>query len=180
MAAVQTLGKSNEWYTPKYVFDAMEVRFDLDVAHPPPLFTTDVPANKFFHERALERKWHGFVWMNPPFGGRNGMVPWMKKFMEHGDGVALSTDTTSAKWWQDAAVHVDAVLLTSGRVRFVKPDGSKGGQPVNGTTLWACGGRGVDALKRAEENGLGVVFYKLKREKLNGREDAALSKGQTT
>lgn len=27
-------GKSDEWYTPKYVFDALGVVFDLDVAHP--------------------------------------------------------------------------------------------------------------------------------------------------
>ena len=28
------VGKSDEWYTPKYIFDALGVIFDLDVARP--------------------------------------------------------------------------------------------------------------------------------------------------
>lgn len=30
----EALGKSYEWYTPKYIFDALSLVFDLDVASP--------------------------------------------------------------------------------------------------------------------------------------------------
>jgi hypothetical protein len=34
MAAYEAAGESDEWYTPKYIFDALGLRFDLDVAAP--------------------------------------------------------------------------------------------------------------------------------------------------
>lgn len=30
----EAAGKSDEWYTPKYIFDALNTWFDLDVAAP--------------------------------------------------------------------------------------------------------------------------------------------------
>jgi predicted RNA methylase len=33
--------------------------------------------------------WSGTVFMNPPFGRRNGHVPWLRKFLAHGDGIAI-------------------------------------------------------------------------------------------
>lgn len=158
MAAIENIGKSNEWYTPKYLFDALGEKFDLDVAHPTDPDLTFVPCEDFISEGSLDRHWRGFVWMNPPFGGRNGMVPWLDRFYEHGNGIALSTDKSSSGWWQDSAHKCDAMLAIRGRVRFYTPSGDRGGQPVNGTTLWASGYRGVNALRRAEKNGLGAFF----------------------
>ena len=160
-------GASDEWYTPAYIFDAMGVRFDLDVAHPNGL-TTHVPAGRFYWSAALDLEWSGFVWMNPPFGGRNGILPWLEKFMIHGDGVALTPDRTSAEWWQYAAKASDAVLFLSGKVKFERPDGSVGKSPSNGTTLFACGPRGVTALRNAHLAGLGysaVSAYPAKQAK---------------
>lgn len=179
MAAIQTLGKSNEWYTPPYIFEALGEGFDLDVAHPPVGRSTYVPCLDYMTKDALSRNWGSyFVWMNPPFGGRNGMIPWMDKFFEHGNGIALSTDTTSSIWWQSASKKCDAVLFVKGRVKFLTPDKFKtmpngdvkerkpagddlfwGEQPVNGTTLWASGGRGVEALIRADERRLGTALF---------------------
>jgi len=34
MSYWENLGATDEWYTPKYIFDAMDTFFDLDVAHP--------------------------------------------------------------------------------------------------------------------------------------------------
>ncbi len=34
MSHWEASGESNEWYTPKYIFDALGTRFDLDVAAP--------------------------------------------------------------------------------------------------------------------------------------------------
>jgi hypothetical protein len=149
------IGATNDWYTPKYIFDALGVTFDLDVASPPR--QTHVPCVARLTSGALEAEWSGFIWMNPPFGGRNGLVPWLQKFFAHGNGVALTPDRTSAPWWQEFAPKADGVLFTP-KIRFERPDGSTGDSPSNGTTLMAAGIRGRDALRRAALNGLGVLL----------------------
>src|SRR5215216_7423591 len=145
-------GASDEWYTPKYIFDAMGARFDLDVSAPaarPELgqghSQTFVPCERIIAPplNGLDTTWDGFVWMNPPFGGRNGIAPWLDKFFEHGNGVALTPDRTSAPWWQEAAGKAGAVLFIAGKVKFERPDGSVGKSPSNGTTLFASGRRGL-------------------------------------
>ena len=147
----ETLGRSDEWYTPKYLFDALGEMFDLDVAHPNgPSF---VPAKRFFHERGLEQEWNGFVWMNPPFGGRNGIAPWLEKFMRHGNGIALVPDRTSAPWFQENVVKAGAVLFVSPKIRFIDRHGNEGKSPSNGTALFAVGARAVSALRRADRLG---------------------------
>lgn len=147
-------GASDEWYTPKYIFDAMGAHFDLDVAHP--LQTgAHVPCRRFIFADSLTETWGGFVWMNPPFGGRNGIVPWLDKFFEHGNGVALTPARTSAPWWQNAARRAGAVLFIAGKVKFERLDGSVGKSPSNGTTLFASGRRGLEALDNAQRAGLG-------------------------
>jgi hypothetical protein len=150
-----TPGRSDEWYTPPEVFAALGCRFDLDVAHPAGA-TTHVPADHFLTSNGLTAPWSGFVWMNPPFGGRNGVEPWLDRFFAHGHGVALTPDRTSAPWFRKAWGQADAVLFTP-KLRFIRPDGSRGKSPSNGTALWAAGARGVAALVRAETAGLGVM-----------------------
>lgn len=152
-----SIGKSDEWYTPPHVFEALDCRFDLDVAAPKDV-ATFVPAGAFLTDDSLAARWNGFVWMNPPFGGRNGIKPWLDKFFEHGNGIALTPDRTSAPWFRDAWGHSDAVLFTP-KIKFLRPDGSEGKSPSNGTALFASGERGVDALHRATALGLGILAY---------------------
>lgn len=59
---------------------------------------------------------------------------------------------------RDAAKESDAVLFVNGKIKFVRPDGTIGKWPSNGTTLFAFGSRAVDALRDAEINGLGVLL----------------------
>lgn len=150
-------GKSDDWWTPSFIFDALECRFDMDVAAPVE-GPRHVPCDAWIYERSLETDWKGLVWGNFPFGGRNGLVPWLDKFFAHGNGIALTPDRTSAPWWQDAAKKADAVLFIDGKVKFERPDGSLGKSPSNGTTLFAAGNEGHMALKRAQANGLGIMM----------------------
>jgi hypothetical protein len=156
MSHWETPGASDEWYTPSAIFDALGVRFALDVAAPTngPLH---VPCSRWLSSGSLAADWHGFVWMNPPFGGRNSLKPWLDKFFAHGNGIALTPDRTSAPWWQEAARRADAVLFIAGKVRFIRPDGSEGKSPSNGTTLFAAGYLGVLALDNARKQGLGYM-----------------------
>lgn len=165
MSHWEASGQSDEWYTPKYVFDALGCMFDMDVAAPRfiPAHIGDrlIPTNscgsrRWLWKGSLETGWTGFVWMNPPFGGRNSLDPWLEKFFAHGDGVALTPDRTSAPWFQRAWQSADLALFTR-KIRFLRPDGSEGKSPSNGTALWAAGKRGEAALRRAAANGLGIL-----------------------
>jgi hypothetical protein len=136
----------------------MGVTFDLDVASPGPNVVPWVPANRWYSDGALERPWDGFVWMNPPFGGRNAIVPWMEKFMAHGNGVALCPDRTSAPWWQTYAPQADLILFVSPKIKFVPGEGVKSSSPGQGTTLMAKGPQGVQALRNAHAAGRGLLL----------------------
>lgn len=152
------IGTSDEYYTPKYVMDALACKFDLDVASPVDRTHCSVIAKKFISEKSLDLEWNGFVWMNPPFGGRNGIIPWLDKLQKHGNGIALTPDRTSAPWWQDAAKHAELILFVAGKIKFIKPDGSTGNSPSTGTTLLAYGPTAAIALKTAEKNKLGFCL----------------------
>lgn len=161
MSHWESTGKSDEYYTPQYVFDAMDVRFDTDVAAPIDRTFCCAPCDSFITESSLSLQWNGFVWMNPPYGGRNKIRSWLNKLWVHNNGVALSPDRSSATWWQDAARYSSAMLAVHGKIKFRKPDGSYGGHPSNGSTLFAYGDLGVIALKNAQENGLGILLKKI-------------------
>lgn len=165
MSHWESSGKSSDWYTPKFIFDALGCRFDLDVAGAL-ISASSVPARETITEGSLEREWPAgeFTWMNAPFGGRNGLTPWLDKFFAHGNGIALTPDRTSAPWWQASARKADAILFIDGKVRFLRPDGSEGVSPSNGTTLFAIGVQGCMALARAEVAGLGSVWMPATRQ----------------
>lgn len=154
----QSIGATDEWYTPPHVFEAMGVDFDLDVASPGFEVVPWIPAFAAYTARSLEHVWSGFVWMNPPFGGRNGLAPWLEKFFAHGNGVALVPDRTSAPWWQEWAPRADLMLTVSRKLKFIGRDGKPGGSPAQGTTLLASGATGVEALRNAARNGLGTLW----------------------
>jgi hypothetical protein len=156
MSAWEATGKTDEWHTPPHIFDALSERFDLDVAAPAE-GPRHVPCDGWLFAHSLDVTWRGFVWMNPPFGPRNGLAPWLAKFFAHGNGIALTPDRTSAPWWQDAHQMADAVLFTRGKVQFEREDGSVGKSPGAGVTLWASGGRAVGALWRAQSLGALVL-----------------------
>jgi hypothetical protein len=151
----QCVGATDEWYTPPYVFDALGCMFDMDVASPGQSITPWIPAASFLVCDSLQQHWDDFVWMNPPFGGRNALVPWLEKFFMHGDGIALTPDRTSAPWWQTYAPRADLVLFVSPKIKFVGVDGV-GSSPAQGTTLLAVGDKGCEALRRAQR--LGVLM----------------------
>lgn len=148
-------GASNEWFTPPHIFHALGTTFDLDVAAPAGI-DTFVPADRFITSDSLSQAWSGFVWMNPPFGGRNGLAPWLDKFFAHGNGIALTPDRTSAPWFRAAWLKADAVLFTP-KQKFYRPDGTRGDSPSNGTALFAAGDRAQAALFNAASAGLGIL-----------------------
>jgi hypothetical protein len=95
--------------------------------------------------------------MNPPFGPRYGIVPWLEKFFEHANGIALTPDRTSAPWWQVFAAKADMILFVSPKLKFVDRVGKSGKSPAQGSCLLAKGDWGVAALGYAHRAGLGLL-----------------------
>ena len=151
-------GESDEWYTPKYVFDALQCCFALDVASPPE-GPRHVPCRNYYSADSLEKPWQGLVWMNPPYGHQRTKIEWLRKFFDHGDGIALVPDRTSAPWWQEFAPKADAILFVNGKIKFERPDGTIGEQPGNGTCLFAAGEQAVRILRVAASRGLGLILF---------------------
>lgn len=154
----QCVGATDEWYTPAHVFEALGETFDHDPCGGPLTCPASLWSRSIGYADGLKTEWRGFVWMNPPFGARNGLVPWLEKFFAHGDGVALVPDRTSAPWWQQFAPRADLALFVSPKLKFIDAAGSPGASPAQGTTLLAAGPRAVVALRRAAANGLGCLF----------------------
>lgn len=154
----QCIGKTDEWYTPAHVFNALGCSYDIDVASPGKRVTPWIPAAYFIERESLSAAWSGFVWMNPPFGGRNGLVPWLEKFFAHGNGIALVPDRTSAPWWQKFAPSADLCLFVTPKIKFIGADGLPGKSPAQGTCLFGIGERSRFPLYRAQDHGLGLVM----------------------
>jgi hypothetical protein len=155
MAAYEAHGESDDWYTPRYIFDALALAFDLDVAAPLE-GPRHVPCWNWYHpiDNGLRRRWYGLVWMNPPFGHQRHKRAWLAKFFDHRSGVALVPDRTSAPWFQEFAPLADAICWVSPKIKFERPDGSIGESPGTGTALLAAGPVAAAALDRCS---LGMV-----------------------
>lgn len=117
------IGASDDWYTPPDMLAALGLTFDLDPCSPGPHHW--VPARSVFtkEDDGLSRPWSGLVFMNPPFGGRNGHVPWLAKFLDHGDGIAVVRAYTSSEWFHDVVVpRAETLLFPKGKTQFIPND----------------------------------------------------------
>jgi hypothetical protein len=157
----QSVGKTGEWYTPPHVFKSLDCVFDIDVASPGRKFVPWIPTMSVWTCKGLQRTWNGFVWMNPPFGARNGIRPWLEKFVSHRNGIALTPDHTSAPWWQEYAAEMDAILFIAPKLKFIGVDGKPGASPAQGTCLMSLGVQGNNALTRARAAGLGLLMRRV-------------------
>ena len=149
--------RQTKWYTPLHL-QKLGCTFDTDAASPGKDVTPWIPAKRFIDCHSLAAPWHGYTWLNPPFGARNGLVPWLEKFFAHGDGICLVPDRTSAPWWQTFAPRADLILLVSPKIKFIDANGAPGASPAQGTCLLAAGERGCEALERAAREGLGILM----------------------
>lgn len=117
---------SDDWYTPRWVFDAAGIMFDLDVCAPVDPAMRTCPARRYLTavEDGLQQHWGGVVWMNPPFSGPEA---WVDKFVSHGSGLALIQAMKRAHYRGRLQRASDALTIID--VQFGRPDGSRGDIP---------------------------------------------------
>jgi hypothetical protein len=88
--------------------------------------------------------------MNPPFGGRNGHVPWLVRFLDHGNGIAIVRAYTSSGWFHQHVVpRAELLCFPKGKTKFIRPDGSIGTAPGHGVVLLGMGETACTALRRS-------------------------------
>ena len=138
---------SNDYYTPKWIFDALGVQFDLDVCCPPqgPLFT---PCKTYYTQEndGLASDWYGTVWMNPPF---SDPLPWVRRFVQHKNGIAL-VPTSNGKW-QDILWNSESVWVTLPSLKFYNSAGGMMTQGLpNRCWLVAMGKTAMEALHESK------------------------------
>lgn len=135
---------SDERFTPRWIFDALGERFDLDPASPEDA-TTHVPADLVYTRRqdGLAQEWHGFVWLNPPFS--NG-TPWAERFIAHGNGIWLGP-VANSRWFQRMLRTADGIWLMRD-FAFEHPThaGKRSSMPL---CMFGYGVRARRALERA-------------------------------
>jgi len=150
-----SIGLSSDWYTPPEIFDTLGLVFDLDPCSPGPEHW--VPARRVYTKAddGLTQPWEGLVFMNPPFEGRNGHVPWLRKFFEHGNGIAIVRAYTSSAWFHEYVVpRAETMLFPRGKTKFIRPDGSIGSAPGHGVVLLGMGEVANAALRQS-----GLCFF---------------------
>lgn len=112
---------SDDCYTPRWIFDAAGLMFDLDVSAPVDPVRRTCPARRYLTplEDGLSQPWDGLVWMNPPF---SSLRQWMERFAVHGNGLALlPTPRKGVRWFGTALRCAGALAFLS--ADFISPDG---------------------------------------------------------
>lgn len=130
---------SKEWYTPPEIFEGLG-RFDVDVASPGAAVVPWVPADRHITRDmdGLKREhWKGRVWCNPPYG--DGLEDWVKLCIDHGNAMLLVFNRSETRWSQLAVEHAWEFKRISGRVKFMRPDGTRGKAPGAGSEIFAFG-----------------------------------------
>ncbi len=155
----------NEWHTPPDVLDLVRSALgtiDLDPASSE-VAQRVVQASEFFRkgDGALNRHWHGRVWLNPPYS-----QPDIQRFIEKliveyrlgrvSEAILLTHNYTDTAWFHLAAPAAEAICFTRGRIRFVSRDGELAA-PTQGQ-LFFYFGADLGAFRRAfSEVGLVVT-----------------------
>jgi len=147
---------THDWWTPKYIFDALGLTFDMDVAGPKGGVPW-LPAKRTLtiDDDGLFVPWEGAVWCNPPYGKETGK--WLERLHNHNNGIALVFARTDCRWFHDYCAKADAILFLQGRIAFVDATNVTGGGGAGaGSMLVAWGAVAKAALNNCKLKGLMV------------------------
>lgn len=151
---------SDEWYTPKWIIDALGP-FDLDPCSPAvrPFDTATVHWTK--EQDGLMMPWGKKedvrVWLNPPYS-RPLIGLFVEKMAVHDNGIALLVNRQDNVMWQEVIFPTAvSMIFMRHRVKFLTPDG-KASSPFFGSCLVAWGKHNDDVLRHCGIEGKYVVL----------------------
>lgn len=142
---------TDEWYTPPELITQLGGvnSFDLDPCAPvEPLYPT---AKKMYDRRqnGLSQPWGGRVWLNPPYS-RPLIEQFVAKMVEHNNGIALLFNRCDSKMFQELIFpNMAGILFMRRRIKFLRPDGSRGNSPGCGSVLIAFGQENARILQES-------------------------------
>ena len=110
---------TDDHYTPAYIFEALNLEFDIDVAAPVGGVPW-IPAKNHYSllDDGLNSAWTGLIWCNPPY---SKITPWAHKMLKHGNGIAL-LPVGKSQWFDLLWKEADAILALPSSLRFIKSD----------------------------------------------------------
>ena len=121
--------KTNEWYTPKHIYDDLnaEFGFTLDPCCTP----SSAKCSKYYTQEddGLKQDWsNDTVFVNPPYG--RDIKHWVKKSYEESllgaTVVLLIPARTDTSYWHDYIFDKAEIRFMRGRIKFERPDGVMG------------------------------------------------------
>ena len=147
MGSHQSHGKAKKvWLTPPNIIAALGP-FDLDpcFGEPRPWLTA---AHHYGPEdNGLMKRWHGFVWCNPPYD--DDTWAWLGRMADHGNGIALVFARTEVEGFHRTVWdRAHALRFLEGRLFFHRPDGERG--EANGGAPSVLIAYGEEAARRLE------------------------------
>lgn len=137
---------SDDYYTPSWIFDALGLEFETDPCSPPGGIPW-IPVGNYYSiiDDGLQQNWTGTVWLNPPF---SNPAPWIEKFIEHQNGVAL-VQISKSRWCNNLFEEADAFLMLPSNLKFVSVSGQL--LPIfMPCGLFAMGKKSVIALQQSK------------------------------
>jgi hypothetical protein len=114
---------ADDYYTPKPIFDALGLTFDIDVCAPTGGVPW-IPAKQSFDLAidGLSQDWDGLVWCNPPYSKPG---PWIDKFIEHGNGIMMVQVSRSKGFLKLWSASHGIVIPDHNMMMFTTIDGRK-------------------------------------------------------
>lgn len=152
--------KTTTWLTPPDVVQALG-EFDLDpCAAPSPRPWPTAKHHIELPVDGLSARWHGSVWLNPPYGSETWR--WLRRLSEHGDGVALIfARTETAGFVAEVWGRASALLFLHGRLHFHYADGSRAAANSGAPSVLVAYGR--NAASRLKSCDLSGTYIDLER-----------------
>jgi len=144
---------NDELYTPKFIFDELQLNFDLDPCAPHQ-GALHVPHHNHYCiccNDGLTSQWQGRVWCNPPFSAPKLWVHkwqlWVHKWLNHNNGIILLPFGGNGKWLQDLWDSNARAVLLQPNTPFINTAGEvkKISYRIG---LWALGDENIEAISR--------------------------------
>ncbi len=113
-----------------------------------PLYPT---ALKMYNRRqnGLLQPWNGRVWLNPPYS-RPLIEQFVARMVEHNNGIALLFNKCDSRMFQELIFpNMAGILFMRRRIKFLRPDGSRGNSPGCGSVLIAFGQENARILQES-------------------------------